>query len=189
MHEEIEIFVHSFVKALPATDSKLEEIRQKTAVDHKLKALRKTNKEHWPSNWKSCSNTIVPYWNIHQDFSMHNGLICKGSRTVIPTLLQENILWGFAFFILKNRQNKAENSNGSLLAWHRKIDQGMYPKVQCLHSNKSQQPKRTNDLHTTSSPILATVRCDLFEWNGKDYMITIDYCWLDILTSTTATHV
>ena len=41
LYEEIQIFVYSSVKALPAKDSRLEEIRQKIAIDQELKVLRK----------------------------------------------------------------------------------------------------------------------------------------------------
>ncbi|KAK2705699.1 hypothetical protein QYM36_015916 [Artemia franciscana] len=40
LDEEIEIFVPSLVKSIPATDSRLEEIKQGTLADHELKALK-----------------------------------------------------------------------------------------------------------------------------------------------------
>ena len=94
LHEEIEIFVHSFVKSIPATGSRLEEIKQGTLTDHELQALKTVILEGWPDNRRRCPNTIVQYWSIRQDLSTHDDLIFKGSRIVIPTTLRDDVLKG-----------------------------------------------------------------------------------------------
>ena len=94
LHKEIKIFVHSFVKSIPATGSRLEEIKQETLTDHELQVLKRVILEGWPDNKRQCPNTIVQYWSICQDLSRHDDLIFKGSRIVIPTSLQDNVLKG-----------------------------------------------------------------------------------------------
>jgi hypothetical protein len=106
LHEEIEIFVHSFVKSIPATGSRLEEIKQGTLTDHELQALKTVILEGWPDNRRRCPNTIVQYWSIRQDLSTHDDLIFKGSRIVIPTTLRDDVLKGLHSAHLGTEKNK-----------------------------------------------------------------------------------
>ena len=46
----------------------------------------------WPAEREQCSQLVQPYWNIRDELSTMNGLIFKGDRIVIPSVLHSEML-------------------------------------------------------------------------------------------------
>jgi hypothetical protein len=193
LHEEIEIFVHSFVKSIPATGSRLEEIKQGTLTDHELQALKTVILEGWPDNRRRCPNTIVQYWSIRQDLSTHDDLIFKGSRIVIPTTLRDDVLKGLHSAHLGTEKNK---QRARMIVYWPGIGKDIETFIRrcdaCTHTMSNNQKEPMIPMPIPSLP-WQHVGCDLFEWNGKQYAITVDYYSryfeVDNLASTTTSQV
>ena len=48
--------------------------------------------EGWPLRKFQCESQVDPYWDFRGDLTYINGLILKGNRLVIPTVLRQEIL-------------------------------------------------------------------------------------------------
>ena len=46
----------------------------------------------WPSHQIDFENSTEPYFNFHDELSVYDGLVVKGSRIIIPVELRCNIL-------------------------------------------------------------------------------------------------
>ena len=46
----------------------------------------------WPNERSSTPKVLYPYWNIRDELSVHQGLILKGSKIVIPPTMRKEIL-------------------------------------------------------------------------------------------------
>ncbi|KAK2707393.1 hypothetical protein QYM36_015178 [Artemia franciscana] len=53
MQNDIEVFVHTVMKSLPVSDSKLDEIRRETEKDTQLKAVKELKLKGWPGTRQS----------------------------------------------------------------------------------------------------------------------------------------
>ena len=92
MEVETHNHVCSVLGAIPASDARLEEIRQKQ-LDDKICSQDITfcKVDHWPERAKK-DEEIRPYWLVRQDLSVQMGLLLYQCRLVIPASLQEDIL-------------------------------------------------------------------------------------------------
>ena len=63
---DVECHVMAALEQMPASDSRLEEIRSKTCEDETLVELTKIISHGWPAEKKDCSESIKPYWDSEQ---------------------------------------------------------------------------------------------------------------------------
>ncbi|KAI2650239.1 Retrovirus-related Pol polyprotein from transposon 17.6 [Labeo rohita] len=57
-----------------------------------MSTLRRVIKEGWPNERKRCPTAILEYWNYRDELSEMDGMVFKGEKIVIPTLLREEML-------------------------------------------------------------------------------------------------
>lgn len=84
--------VHLVTKTLPASPTKIQQIREETAKDQTLSLLKDTIYEGWPDNRINCPNLLLEYWNFREELTIEDGIILKADRIIIPTSLRPEIL-------------------------------------------------------------------------------------------------
>ena len=67
-------------------------IKQYTQTDTTLQALLTTVLPGWPSTKEEVSIFIRMYWGYRDEVTAQNGVLYKGSRVIIPKLLQKQML-------------------------------------------------------------------------------------------------
>ena len=75
------------LQQMPASDSRLQEIRSKSSEDETLIELTKII-----SRKEDCSESIKPYWDIRADLITVDGLVLRGAHIVIPKSMRKYIL-------------------------------------------------------------------------------------------------
>ena len=86
------LHVYQISHQLLARSNSLQEIRQATKADNELALLKHTIIMGWPNNIKEIPQVLHPYWTFHEELTIENGLILKGTRIVIPNKKWEAIL-------------------------------------------------------------------------------------------------
>ena len=86
------LHVYQISHQLPARSDKLQELQEATQADHELTLLKQTNMSQWPSTIKEIPPVLQLYWTFHEELTIEDGLILKGTRIVIPSKNQEAIL-------------------------------------------------------------------------------------------------
>jgi transposase InsO family protein len=157
------------------TDRIKEHIRKSMARDEVLQLLKEPILKGWPENAADVPATLVPYYSFRDELAVHDGLIYRGERLVIPK-------------DLKPMMREAVHSshigvNGCL----RRARESMYwPSMnadirnyiaQCetCRSFENRQAKETLRSHPLTDRPWEKTSADLFTLNGKEYLVVCDY--------------
>lgn len=181
--ESVNMVEHIRVK--PAT---LQEIRAHTEQDEVLQELMKVIKAGWPETKHEVPHQLTPFFGIRDELSMQDGIVLRGERVVIPKSLQRQMV---------NRVHYAHTGTASSLSRARECIYwpGMSTDVKhfiekcdvCRAFDK-RQSKETFIPHESPDLPWEKVGVDLFNFNGRDYLITVDYYssfWeIDVLENT-----
>ena len=117
----------------------------------------------------------MEFWNYRDEIEIQNGILYKGMKVIIPTVMREEVL------------NKIHSSHPGRYACMRKAKDliflpGMYNDIKevtlnchaCAEFNTAQQkqPLQTTRIPTTPWSKIAV---DMFSFDRKDYLVTVDY--------------
>ena len=91
MKTEVNEYVKAIISSLPATDTKLEEIKSSQQNDPICKQLTQFCLNRWPSSSK-LSVDVKHYMPVSSELSVHEGLLMRNNRIVIPKPLQAETL-------------------------------------------------------------------------------------------------
>ena len=72
---------------LPVSSSRLQEIQQATEDDEILKSLKAIILRGWPDDRSQVPEQITPYFSVRDELSVHDGVIFRGQRIVVPVSL------------------------------------------------------------------------------------------------------
>lgn len=89
--EEVNLYVDSIVQALPATETRLTEIRRQQDANSILSQLKKYCLDGWLDKF-SVDPVLQPYLLFSGEFTVQNGLLLKSNRMVIPEYLRADML-------------------------------------------------------------------------------------------------
>ena len=76
---------------IPIADAHLRDIQRETAKDETPQALQEVILAGWPSKFSSTPLTIRPYFHVHDELVIQNGIVFKGECAVIPLTLCADI--------------------------------------------------------------------------------------------------
>ena len=76
---------------LPVPEHQLKELQKETACDQTLQTLKKAIVEGFPDTKQELPAAIHPYFQLRDKLSIHDGIIFKGLRCVIPQTLRSRI--------------------------------------------------------------------------------------------------
>ena len=181
---------------LLARSNSLQAIRQATQTDNELALLRHTTMTSWPANIREIPWILHPYWTFHEELTIEDGLILKGTCIVIPTTKREAILRQIHDSYLG--LTKCKLCAKQAVYWpglNEQLEQLILNCQLCL--KYSRLKKKTDECSTLGQEVpiapwtkLAT---DLFHFEGQSYLLLVDYTSqfpiVRRLTSMTAHHI
>ena len=91
LRADVEAFVYSIMSNLPATEHRLEEIREAQHDDEVCAKIREYTLGGWPDRHKVCSS-LKPYLPYASEFTVQDGLLMKGDRIIIPASMRLEML-------------------------------------------------------------------------------------------------
>ena len=157
------------------TSSTIQEIQRETSLDIQLQTLKTTVLSGWPETRSECSPQIHEFWNYRDEISMYNGVLFKGQRLIIPLSMRENMLAKIhaSHLGIDSCINKAKES----VYWP-----GIYDNIKnhvstcdiCQEFAPVQQPLPMQTPEIPKRP-WQKIAIDLFQHQGRDYLITVDY--------------
>ena len=172
---------------------RLEKLKAATAQDENLQTLKAIIMSGWPDDKTTLPAEITPYFSFRDELSVQDGLIIKGDRVVIPWNMRAEI------------KKLLHSTHSGIDACLRRARECVYwPGMTsditqivagceiCQKFQASNQPE-TLEPHDLPTRQWEKIGVDLFELEGKDYLIIVDYLsnfWeIDRLRDTTATTV
>ena len=159
----------------PIKSDRLDEIRVATERDESLSCLKNTIMKGWPLNKEAVPNSLTPYISYRDELTVHNGIILRGERIVIPAATRPDIKvklhaghMGINSCLLRARE---------LVFWpdmSSKIRQYIESCDTCAtHSDK--QAAEPLFMHEVPGRPWQRVGTDLLSLEGRNYLITVDY--------------
>ena len=89
--KEVEAYVNLVFESFPATEKQLKRIQEAQTADAVCTQLYKYCEEGWPHK-DLLPNAIKPYFQFSGELNVQKHLLLKGSRIVIPTSMQLELL-------------------------------------------------------------------------------------------------
>lgn len=178
---EEEAFIESIIQALPCSDQKLEEIKQRQTEDSECRIIKEsiTNND-WPKQF-----SLSKY---SSEFNIHQGLLMKGCRIFIPKIMRSSIL-----------ERIHEGHMGIVKCRRRAKESVWWPNCSVdIQSMVSNCPTCRENRNNKSEPLLMSqcpknpwesISVDLLKFSGKWYMVIQDYYsrFIEIVQLTTLT--
>ena len=84
--------IYHITSQLNARSDSLQQLHEASQANDTLAILKYTIQKGWPSTIKELPSKIQPYWTFSEELTIEDGLILKGTRIVVPSMKQVEIL-------------------------------------------------------------------------------------------------
>ncbi|XP_063072782.1 uncharacterized protein K02A2.6-like [Engraulis encrasicolus] len=178
--EDVKAYVQAVMATRPVSDERLEKIRAATLQDEDLQRVTHYILRGWPTSMSQLPHTLQGYYKARAHLAEADGLLLYDDRIVIPGSQQKEVLSKLheGHFGLTKSRERAKMS-----VWWPSIGPEITRCVTncefCI-TNKPTQNRET--LMTTPLPNgpWQKIAADLFELDGKQYIVAVDYYSRDI---------
>ena len=170
---QTQAFVDTVINGLPASHSKLDQVKYHYDSDPICSSILKYCRKGWPEK-SALNETLQPYWAFRGEFTGQEGLLLKGIRLVIPEILHGEILekiHGWHQGIVKCRE-RAKSS-----VWWLGLSTQFENMVKLCQKCIEQLKDHAEMLKPIEFPTRPRQRigADLFQLNGTNYLLVVDY--------------
>ena len=172
-YQDVEAYVNFVFQNLPASDQRIEQIKEEQGKDEICRQLVEYCKHGWPRKGE-IPHVLKPYFSVSGEITIQNGLLMRGSRIIIPPPLHSNILETLhkGHFGISKCREKARNS-----VWWPNLSKQLADVVEncatcCKFQKQAPEPLMPSVLPTLPWQKVAS---DLFKWRGTIYLLVIDY--------------
>lgn len=165
----------NMMQYLPISEERQQKIQCETERDHALQALKQRILQGWPDDKAQVEDAVRPYFSIRDELSVQNSVIFRGERAVIPTTLRNEIMEKIhaSHLGIENCLRRAREC----VYWPGMHEQlkTYIGKCQVCRELDTRQQKEPLQSHDFPLRPWAKVGTDIFSFNDKDYLVTVDY--------------
>ena len=160
---------------LPISSRRLKQIQEATNKDSTLQILKHYILSGWPNNKTQVPSEVRPYVKCHDELSIQDDVLFKGSRIIVPALLRKELI------------QRVHDGHLGVESCLRRAREVMYwpllnSEIKDYVSNCSVcnalQPAQTREpltVHEIPERPWSKVATDLFSFNGGIFLVTVDY--------------
>ena len=170
--------IYQITSQLNARSDNLQQLHEASYADDTLAIVKYTIQKGWPSTIKELQSEIQPYWTFREELTIEDGLILKGTRIVVPSTKQAEILK----LIHEGRLGltKCKLRAKEIVYWPGLNDQLEKLVLNCqlclnyLQSKCKQAPRMSlgQEIPAFTWTKIAT---DIFHFEGDSYLLLVDY--------------
>lgn len=169
-------------------------LRTATQADPALSTLGTVITNGWPDSRAQLPPIVSQYWPWKSELAVHNGIIYKGHKIIIPSSMRVEMLGK----IHRSHQGADSNLRRARLVmfWPGMTSQIVETAQQCglcalYKPQLSREPMLSHPIPNNPWELISQ---DLFKWSGKWYMVTVDHYsdWIEVdplENDTTATKI
>ena len=177
--QETQAFVRCIMDCVPASDKRLEEVRREQEQDETCRCIKEfVLRDHWPESAKKDFKT---FYHERHSFSVVDRILLYGGRLVIPSVLRKEML---------DRLHEGHQGIVKTRAlarstvWWPGLSKEIETLVQNCPACEMYRREHPQPLVPTPTPKheWMKVATDLFEWQGENYLLIVDYFsrWFEI---------
>ena len=89
--EETQCHIHSIIKSIPVSMTKLEEFKKETANDEDLQKLKAFIQQGWPDDKRTIPSAVKPYLTHQDEISEVEGVMLRGNRIIVPKSMRKEM--------------------------------------------------------------------------------------------------
>ena len=184
---QTEAFVHALASYLPASADRLQQFRVAQQQDSTCSQLITFCKQGWPSK-SQITGDALQYWPVRGELSLHDDLLIRGHCIVIPRSLRQETL------------QKIHNGHQGIQRYRLRVSTSVWwPGIsQQVEQVIKSCPECAKASVPHVQPMIASplpshpwekVASDLFQLNGKTYLLVADYFlwYMEVQTLATTT--
>ena len=173
LQKETEAWVSLVLQSLPATEDRIEEIKQQQVADTTCQQIVQYCQSTWPAK-HAVPAAVQPYFPMAAEFTVEQGMLLRGSRIVIPKSLRQMVLQKIhtGHQGITKCRDRARQS-----VWWPGLSKELEQLVQNCPDCCKAQRQRAQPLTPSSLPVLPwqNVATDLFEWKQSTLLLIVDY--------------
>lgn len=190
---EAEIETVNMIHYLPISEERRQRIQTETERDQALQVLKRRILQGWPDDKGQVEDEVRPYFDMRDELSVQDNVIFRGQRAVIPTALRKEMKEKIhaSHLGIENCLRRAREC----VYWpgmHEQLKTYM-GNCQVCREKDTRQQKEPLQSHDFPLRPWAKVGTDIFTFNNKEYLVTVDYFsnfWeVDYLPDTRSTTV
>jgi hypothetical protein len=170
---EVEEYLSSFFQSLPTSEKRLGEIKELQETDRVCSLVKQYTNHGWPPR-HDVKGELKLFWQVRDELSVHDELLLRGSRIVIPSKMRGEILR--QLHAGHQGINKTGERARQAVWWHRlstQVEELVSGCPLCVRNRSNPvEPLRPTELPYYPWHKLAV---DLFDWKGRSYLIVVDY--------------
>ena len=193
MEKEVEVQVHSLIKSLAISKTKLAEVQKATSEDRELQKLVQTILIGWPTHRKNLDTQLTPYWEDKEEYHIAEGIVLKANRIVVPESMRAEMLNAIHEGHLGTELCKRRAKE--TLFWPGMLGQIADRTAKCATCQRfarKQQKEPLKPQEIPSRPWQNTAS-DLFFFHCQDYLLIVDaysgFFEVEMLEDTTSSTV
>lgn len=172
---ELDIQICSVINKISITDTRLQELINKTDLDEEFKLLKNYVIQGWPKDKKTIPDNLKSYFNFRNEITFGKGLFFKGNKILIPKSERRNILKNIhsGHFGI----NKCIQRANTAVFWPRMNLEIENYVNKCEHCQKfgNSKTKETLIVQEVIEIPWYKIGMDIFELRGEHYLIVVDY--------------
>jgi len=161
--------------ALTVSSERLAQLQKATEQDAELQSLKTTVLVGWPEQKNEVPIPVREYWNYREEISLHNGILFKGQRIIIPKAIRPEIISRShtSHLGIESCLRKARDS----VFWPRMSSDIKEAISQCSVCAEFQPRNTKEPMQTSKVPDRpwSRVAVDLFTLQSKEYVVLVDY--------------
>ena len=173
LQQKTSTYVNLVMEHLPATEQRLQEIRQCQESDEVCQQITEFCQSGWPEK-NSLTAAVKPYFPVSAELTVHNSLLLRGGRIVIPPPLRKELLNRIHSGhqgITKCRERARQS------IWWPRLSKELSELIRNCRECLIAQKQRPQPLTPSPLPTLPwqKVTSDLFEWKQAVYLLIVDF--------------
>lgn len=192
-HTDVECYVAAVISSVPASPRKMDMIRAETAADEQLQEVIRYIQKGWPEHIAHTHSCVREYFPVRNELSVHDGLVVRGSRIVIPEKMRSDTLER----IHEGHQglSKCRDRANTSVWWPGIASQITHRVENCMYCREQRRAQSREPLLSTPLPDRPWLKIgiDLCEHEKENFLVIADYYsrYLEILhmPTTTSTQV
>ncbi|KAJ8375234.1 hypothetical protein SKAU_G00058140 [Synaphobranchus kaupii] len=171
--ESTNIYVDSIMENVPASASYIDRLREHLATDGVCSKVMRMCQDGWPES-SSCEGVLRLYWAERAFLTVHDSLLLKGMRLVIPAALRSDVLSK----LHEGHQGVAKcRERARQSVWWPGLSQQLNELVLNCRMCIQERTNHTEPLIPTELPERPWQKpgADIFTLKGKMYLLVVDY--------------
>ena len=163
------------LNSVKISSERLAQLQKATEQDPIMQTLKTTILVGWPEHREQTPVHIREYWNYREELTLHNGVLFKNQKVIIPKAMRLEMISRIhsSHLGIKSCLRKARD----LVFWPSMNSEIKEAVIKCsvCAEYQAKNPKQPMQTHSIPDRPWSKVGTDLFSLHSNDYIVLVDY--------------